>query len=273
MAFSVVEGEGRTYWCATDGSSTYYVGQLVAATAASKAQIDGTCVPLAVPAGIADTSNFQLILGVVVGLNRRTPQYSTAYQAEYDTGVTTQAAQLARDYTGAEGMYNKNDPQVLVQITEITPYSIIRGNIFNGALGTAPTVVSDTVGTDSTGYTTAGTTTACDFTPVAGLGTIYCRTGNNQGLYRVTKDTSTTGPQTNTAFPYVVGKGDTFVRVPLRQGFSDIYIAGPGLFVDCSNNASTTSFQVFVYELKLQDAGRETVDFRFTADHFCFARA
>ena len=51
MGFSILEGEGRTFWVAANGSSTYYIGQLVSYIAASKGQTNGTVVPLAVPAG------------------------------------------------------------------------------------------------------------------------------------------------------------------------------------------------------------------------------
>lgn len=271
MAFRVVENPLRTFWASTDGSSTYYVGQLVAYNAASKAAMAGTVVPLAVPAGAADATNYQVIAGIVVGINNRTAVSNSTGQ--YATGVVTQAAQLARDWAFQEGMYVKGDPQVLVQVMEISPNTVIEGNIYNAALGTAPTVVTDTAGTDATGYTSAGTTGACDFTPVADVCTIYCRSGKNAGLYRTSHDTSTTAPQTVVGFPNDVALGDKFVRVPLKQGLSHIYIAGPGLYIDCSKTAATNTFQVLVYELNLENAGKETAQFRFTSPHFDYARA
>ena len=275
MPFTIVEGEGRTLWCASDGSSTYYIGQLVSLVAASKAQILGTVVPLAVPAGVQDLTNFQIPFGVVVGFNALTPTYTTVGSAslQYATGVITQADQLARSWTGAEGMYSKGDPQLLIQVARIYPGTIIRGPICNAALGTAPTVVADTVGTDTTGYTTAATTGACEFTPVADLATIYCRSGKNMGLYRVTHDTSTTQPDCNIAFPYDVALGDTFVRVPLKQGISYIYISGPGLYINSALGLATNYFTVFVSKLDLRDAGNETADFEFCTAHFDNYRA
>jgi hypothetical protein len=271
MAFSVVKNGGeRPIWMSTDGASTYYIGQIVTIIGASKANIAGTIKPLAVPAGVADTTNFQIPFGIVVGFNDRTETSDAT--GIYATGVLTQAAQLARTYFGAEGMYAKGDPQLLVQVERIFPHTLIRGNIYNAALGTAPTVVSDTGGADTTGYTTAGTTGACDFTPVANVCSIYCRSGRNAGLYRTTNDTSTTAPDVTVAFPYDVALGDTFVRVPLKQGLSQIYIGGPGLYIDCSLTA-TNNFMVFVEGLNLENAGKETADFTFAADHFANARA
>ncbi len=262
-------------WVPVDGSSTYYMGQIVSIVAASKGMTLSAVVPLAVPAGAVDLTNFQIPYGVVTGFNTRTPTYATvgSMSLQYEAGVITQAAQLARDFVGAEGMYSKSDPQVLIQITRITPESVLRGPICNAALGTAPTVVTDTGGADTTGYTSAGTTGACDFTPVADVCSIYCRKGSNMGLYRTTHDTSTTAPDANIAFPYDVALGDTFVRVPLKQGFSYAYIAGPGLYIDCGTNFGATNyFLLFVQKLDLRDAGKEIAEFSFSPEHFTFVR-
>jgi hypothetical protein len=275
MPFDIVEGESRVLWTATDGSSTYYKGQLVSIVAASKAMIIGNVVPLAVPAGIADLTNFQIPFGVVIGFNRRSPRYTTvgSMSLEYDTAVITQEDQLARDWTGAEGMYTKGDPQVLLQVATINCTTILRGPICTSALGTAPTVVTDTGGADTTGYTTGGTTTASQLTGVADLTTIYCRTGKNMGLYRTTHDTTTISPDCNIAFPYDVASGDTFVRVPLKQGLSYIYIAGPGLYIDSVLGMATNYFAVMVYKLDLRDAGKEIAEFSFLPEHFTVRRA
>ena len=218
VAEGVATGGARTLWVSGDGSSTYYKGQLVSLVAASKAQVTGTVVPLAVPAGLADLSNFQVPFGVVLGFNDRSPTWNSTILAESGGGaIATQAAQLARDVILGGGMYSPNDPQLLMKISIITPWTVLEGPIFNAAIGTAPTLLTDTAGS-ATGYTTAGTTNACEFTPVANSCTIYCRSGANAGLYRVTNDTSTTAPDVTVAFPYDVAIGDTFVRVGAKQG-------------------------------------------------------
>jgi hypothetical protein len=239
--------------------------------AASKAHVTGTVAPLAVPAGVADTTNFQIPFGVVLGFNERTPTWSSTLLTETATGVLTQAAQVARDPILSSGMYKSSDPQLLMKIAVIDPWTVLEGPIFNAAIGTAPTVVSSTAA-DTTGWTTAGTTGACDFTPVANICTAYCRTGANAGLYRVTNDVSTTAPDVTVAFPYDVAIGDTFVRVPLKQGASDIYIGGPGLYIDCSLTA-TDNFQVIVWKLDLREAGKEVAQFSFAPLHYDRARA
>lgn len=271
--FKVVEGEGRTFWCSTNGSSTYYIGQIVAIQQASKANaVGGTCVPLAVPAGDADTTNFQVILGVVSGTNNRTPLSNSTGQ--YITGVTTQAAQLARESAFQEGMYAKGDPQALVLVTEITPNTVIEGPIFDTTYKVVTPVSTVSASTDTDGMVSANTTiNAATFTPVANRATIYCRSGANAGLYRVTASTSTTAPQVTVAFPYDIAVGDTFCYVPLKQGLSRVYIDGPGLFLDSNDGGATNNFNVFVYKLDLATAGKESAQFRFATTHFDSMRA
>ena len=271
--FEIAEGTARTFQAMTDGTSTYYLGQLVAYSAASKAATPGTVVPLAVPAGAFDTTNFQTIAGIVVGIDDKTPTY--AAMGQYVTGVVTQAAQLARSFYhgGPTGMYAPRDPQVILTIAEITPNTVIRGPICETG-GTAPTVETDTGGADSTGYTTAGTQSASSFTPVANTCSVFCRTGKNMGLYRTTNDTSTTAMDVTVAFPYDVVAGDTFVRLSLKQGLSLIYISGPGMYIDNTLSGGTTNyFSAFVYNIKADEAGKETAEFRFDGCHFSQIRS
>jgi len=270
MSFKL-EGPARVVQFPGDGASTYYVGQLVAFTAASKAQINGGVVPLAVPAGEADLTNDQVVAGIVVGFNRRTPTYSATWKANYDGGtITDQATQLARDWALNKGMYAIGDPQLLIDVAMIDSTTLIEGPIFNAAYGTAITVATDSDGTDTTGYTTAGLSSAVDFTNVDMLGTTYFRTGANAGLYRVTANTTTTAPANDTAFPYDVASGDAFVSVPVKKGFSKIYIAGPGMYIDGSKPPGTNAFEVICENLDLSKAGSEKALFRFTPLHFHF---
>lgn len=281
MPFDIIEGEGRTFWVSTDGSSTYYKGQLVSYTPATLTnETNGAVVPLAVSAGAADATNMQIIAGVVVGFNRRTPQYTTvgSMSLEYDTGVVTRAAQVARDWTGQEGMYSKGDPQVLIQIAEILPTTVLRGPICKSALGTAVGVITLTAvgASPADGMVTAATSGSADAASILSCGTIYCRSGANMGLYRVNKNTTITAPSVTTAFPYAEVIGDTFVVVPLKQGNSTIDIEGPGLYINSAAApviAGTSRFNVFVYKLYLAEVGKEYADFRFGGDHFCRFRA
>lgn len=272
--FDIAEGTARTFWCNTNGSSTYYIGQLVAFTIASKAQGLGTVTPLAVPAGLNDSTNDQVVAGIVVGFSDQNPVYNATY-GQYITGVATQAAQLTRKTTGiynqGRGMYAPKDPQALVEVAEILPTTLIKGYICQTG-GNAPRVLTSSAA-DTTGGTSALTTNACEFTPVANTCTIYCRTGTNAGLYRVTNDTSATAPAVTIGFPEDVAIGDTFVRAAIKQGSSQIYISGPGLYIDNTLGASASNcFSAFVYHLDLREAGKEYAVFRFSPLHFIVGR-
>jgi len=277
-AFSILEGKGRTFWVNTNSAGTYYLGGIVVwnSDAVTNA-VNGAVAPLTAASGAADTTLRQVIAGVVVGFDDRTPIYDATTGLQTMTGSkVTQALQLARDWVGSEGMYIKGDPQAKVQIAEIVPNTILRGPIFNGSWGTAPTLLTVSATTDTDGLVTGNTTTnATSFTNVLNMGTIYCRSGRNAGLYRVSKDTSTTVPTVTTAFPYDVALGDTFVRVPFKQGLSGLTIPTGGVFVNCGAGpvlAGTDLFEVIVYSMDLQKAGAETVDFRFVGDHFSHLR-
>ena len=193
------------------------------------------------------------------------------------TSIAAQAARVSAGIFGQEGMYAKNDPQVMLLIEPIDSNTLIEAPIFNAALLTPPTVIT-TSAASATGFTSAGTTSACDFTPVAGNCGMYCRSGSNQGIFRTTIDTSTTAPQTEVAFPAAGGVaiGDTFVRVPLKHGKSDIYIGGSdyvGMYINCAQSPASNTFQVIVRHLALEEAGKERAIFKFTSDHFANARA
>jgi hypothetical protein len=272
MSFKI-ENPHRVVQFPGDTTSTYYVGQIVSFTAASKAAIPGAVVPLAVASGVADLANQQVIAGVVVGFNNRTPVYDATLKANSAGGtIVTQAQQLARDWALNKGMYVIGDPQLLIDVAIIDPCSLIEGPIFAGAYGTACVVGTDTGGADTTGYTTAGTTTTLGFTGVNDFATVYCRTGANAGLYRTLNSTSATAPDVEAAFPFDVVAGDTFVGAPLKQGFSYIYIAGPGMYIDQSASPATNYFEVIVEKVDLKVAGSEKALFRFCPQHFNFYR-
>jgi len=270
MGFSVVGGSdqcNRLIPCGTDGSSTYYVGQIVAITQASIAvATGGAVVPLAVPAGVADLTNKQTVFGIVGGMNDRSPTVDSTYGQKI-VGVTTIASLAARTSVFNGGMYSIADSQPLVFVTPLHGDTLIEGPLFNATNGVVPTLLTATVAS-SDGCITAPTTNACDFTPAANLATIYCRTGANAGIYRKTSDTSTTAPTTTIAFPKAIAVGDTFIRVPLAQGISYGYIAGPGMFFDCSKPPATNYFTLIVEKLALEVSGQERAQFRFTPIHF-----
>jgi hypothetical protein len=236
-------------------SQTCYVGQFVTLGATG----NHSGVKPWVVAGAADTTTDVVPFGVVVGTNNRTPLYSSTYSAEYVTSVQSQANQVSRDTTGAEGMWSKGDPCAMVQVAVIGPGSIIKGKIFNATYGTAPTVRTVTTGSTTGAGFVAG---AADFTPVAYNAYHHFRSGANMGIGRVGYDTSTTTQTVYIYYPYDIAIGDTLVSVNVGLGATKAFIDAAGMFIDTS--AALTSHYIWaeVLKLELSTAGQEAVIFR-----------
>lgn len=206
--------------------------------------------------------------GVIVATNDYNKAYDTTVKADKITGLNTQAALAARDYRGVEGVWGKGDSQPFVQIARITGETVLKGCLYNSTLGTAPTVVTVSTGSATgLGYTATGQ----DFTPVSEKATIYCRSGANKGIYRVSSDTSTTVKTTAVPFPNDIAVGDTFVSVPLvPNGECQIRTDAEARFIDISADghlAAATYIRIHVEALDLSEAGKECVYFRFAAAH------
>ncbi len=273
MAFKVVSGSPRTAWFPVNmvsAASTLYLGQLSFFPVA-----DNGLAPLAAATGAEDTSGKQVITGIVVGTNDLTPTFDATY-GQYITAVDTLALQQARRQLGAEGMFAKGDPQALVQVDLLSAQSVIKANIGGSAtvMATAPTLLTVTTGsTTGTGFTSNAT----QFTPVAQLATVHCRTGGNAGLYRISSNTSTTAFTFTTLWPNAIAIGDTFVAVPYRLGFCYANINTTtgklGLWLNGTALDATNSFIIDVIEMDLAVAGSETITFRFAPGHFDYTRA
>jgi hypothetical protein len=273
MGFQIVGNipESDTLWVPCDATTggNLYVGQLVrfGLTAFNGA------APLADAAGAADTTTAATnsIAGVVIGDNNFN-QTSVATYGQYQTcaGTQTQTLQLARNFLGVEGItYIKGDPQPFVKIALITPLTRLRGPICNATFGVAPTVCTVT----TAGATGAGFVgNAVDVTPVANMCTCYFRTGLNAGLYRVCKDANATTHTFDTYYPYAIAVGDTCVILPYKIGYSAININTTsnyvGVCLDCSVTPATDYFGAFVDALDFRVSGKESIYFRFAANHF-----
>jgi hypothetical protein len=271
MGFKIAKGSPPTYkiWVPLDrtaATTTLYVGQLVKCDSGS---FNGVA-PLAVASGAADTSQKQVVYGVVVGTNDfpQTENFVATY-GQYISAVQTSAQQIAHKQMGVEGMHPKGDPLPMVEIALITPQTILEAPICNATLGVAPTVV-----TASAVNATAGlgmTTGSVDVATVANLCTTYCRTGANAGIYRVNKSASATTHTFDHYWPYTLAIGDTFVTVPLRQGVSFAQINSTagyiGMCLDCAATPATNYFALDVLQLDLSKAGKEKAIFKFNACH------
>jgi hypothetical protein len=263
MGFRRAHGTPNLMWFPVDATDTLYRGQLVKSTS------DGVA-PLGAASGANDATGDANIVGIVVGDNNMTPVYDSTYKTYKITAVATQALLAARD-TILHKMAPKGDKRAMVLVDVIDPLTWIYGPIFNAAYGTAPSLLTATVASTDGGVT-APTTNACDFTPVADLCTIYCRSGANAGQDRVTTDTSTTQPTVTHAFMEDIAVGDTFVRVPLRTGWCYMQTeATESMYINAAASPATDYWTIFVKDLILAEAGKEHAIFRFAHTVHAFA--
>ena len=275
MSISVVHGSPQTIWAPVNPAATVYVGSLVCLDYSALATSEGVVVRPVAAGASGVTSIGDVPIGVVIGTNNRVPTYSATYKQEY---ITSEAAAgphtpVTGKYFGVEGPWNKSENMAFVKIAVINACSVLRAPICNGSIGTAPSLLTATAG-DASGLTV--TTNAANFTPVAGKGTIYCRTGLNRGEYRVTDDTSTTVAAWDHAMSSDTAVGDTFVRVPLRTIGTSYVTIGDGTvasFIDCAKTPATDYDIIHVLRLDLSEAGKEYAEFTFDGDVFASARA
>ena len=257
-------------WAPVNATDTYRVGALVGWEAGA---FDGVVMAGTAEAGPAVTTQ---ICGIIEGVDTLEPLYvnNTTANGDYVAGVVAVADQEASQIQPAPDrgqIAPMGDKAVYVKIALLTPFTKVRVPLFNAAFGTAPTVQT---------VTTAGTTGfianecvmgAADFTPIANQAALYCRTGKNKGVTRITDSTSTTQPTCDQGFPSAtVDVGDTFVTVPCRQfGVSHLQTDAEGLYFNTAGSASTGSHWLFnVLELNLEVAGNENVVGWFGIGHF-----
>lgn len=258
LVWAYVDQAARSY-------ETLYEGQLVYSLS------DGVA-NLGQASGASDTSGKKVPWGVVVGQNRLDPLYSATYKGFYITSEDPHST--TTQYVLNEGMIPKGDKSAAVLVELIGPHTVLKGRIFNASYGTAITVGTvTTASTTGAGFTCSGGLSDAS-TPVADLGTVYCRSGANRGLYRVTTDTSATVKTVDHYFPNDIAVGDTFVNVQMRPwGNSYVQTDAEATFFDASANPASNYWTIDVVKLDLSTAGDEYVLFRFSTDHFCLKRA
>ena len=271
MGFSIIKDAGEVIWIPVEPGATVYNGAIVSIDHSGLADGIAT-MPVAV--GASNTTNKDVPFGICVGNNLKNQLYSSTYKTNYITAVAAGSSHGdVTEYAMVDGVFGKTDKQAMIQVQLIKgSNTTIRGNIYNAAVGTAPTLLTATVAsTDGLGTTTNAT----QVTPVANLCSIYCRKGGNPGAYRILDTTSTTVHTWTKAMNNDIAIGDTFVIAPLRM-FGTTYMqlsATVGLWVEASATPATNYFVVEVERLDLSEAGKEYVEFRFNADNFCAARA
>lgn len=257
-----------------DAATVFYTGSIVTNVKANKDLTQDGILLMGAAVGVADTTAFKVPLGIVTGFNcfPRNETFSSGRQ--YLTAVTSANYHAATtDYLGlgSEHTMIGDGPKALVAL--IDPCTYIKAPIFNSTWGTAisvGTVTAAGVSTTGAGFTSS---TVSDYTPVAGLCSVYCRSGANKGALRVTSDTSTTVKTVFDYFKYDIAAGDTFVSVPLRLGTCYIQLDATSSFIDASASPATNYYIVDVVELNLREPGQEYAIFKFQPDQFSAARA
>jgi hypothetical protein len=268
----IVDGGMQKVWLPIKPAATIYVGSLVCI---DQSALDEGVIVRPLAAGASNTTNKDRPLGVCVGTNNKNPLWSSTYLAEYitDPGATGVRSNAA-EQVGVEGPWAKGDKIAMVEVQLISPHTILQAPIRNNAIGTALSVLTSTAG-NANGLTV--TTGACDFTPVANVCSIYCRSGVNAGQYRITDDTSTTVAAWDVEMlKTTAGTGETYVRVPLRtHGVSYVQLGDSTVcsYINASKTPATDYDIIHVVRLDLSVAGHEFAEFMFDQDAFCTARA
>ena len=274
MAFTIVHGnQEQLQWMPVEPAEVIRTGSIVTVDTATP--LEGV-QPIGAAAGASNTTNKDIPLGVVVGNNahRHNVSWDSTNMAEQITQVAAGSVYgSTTEYEGVEGPYAKGDRQAYVLVHRIDPSTVIRGPIFNAAVGTAPSVVTATVasGGDGIGCTTG----ASDVATVANFATIFIRSGGNRGIYRTLTSASDTAHTWLKAMPTDVAVGDTAVVINgLRPyGISYAQFDAEALYINCAAALTSDYYIIDVRRLDLSEAGNEYVEFTFNADNFCAARA
>ena len=268
--FEVMQGSLGRYWFPVDSTdrSTWeiaYEGQLVYSVS------DGVA-NLGQASGASDTSGKKIPLGPIVGVNAAAPTYNSTYKGLQITQSDPHSPTAEFRLQGGSGLWPVNDPCAYVLVDVIGPQTVLKGRIFNATYGTAITVGTvSTASTTGAGFTS---TACCDVAGIADLSTVYCRSGANRGIYRITSDTSTTVKTVTQYFPFDIAVGDTFVGVPMRPyGPSYVQTDAEATFFNSAATPATNYWHINVLKLDLSEAGNEYVIFTFGADHFTLNRA
>lgn len=287
MSFQIISDVPHTLWGPVCGSSIpfteatprLHVGQLVKSTLGGFQRIDNAL-------GIGDSTHrlrtvvddinaasslsFNNVYGVVIGTNRKTPIFSTTYNAEYIDYVAPYSAGT-EDFVLGGGPWARGENRAMVKVALIDSTTILRGNIYSNTSG-APTAISELAITASSSGRSVTTATA-GYTPaLAGFNTVYFRSGGEVGTYRITNDTSATVHTWREHLANSTGAnanvGNNVVKVSLRaMGKSKMLTGVLGLWVDGGSSFTSNYFYIDVIRLDLSVAGSEYVDFRFDPLH------
>ena len=257
MSFEVVHDSPQGIWVPLLYETTIYVGGIIGWDATDVADREGAEM-LPVAAGAFNTTNYDIPFGVVIGTNLRNPVFNTTGKCEYITSATPHDSTTEFVLTG--GPYIGGGREHFAKVNIINPCTVLKGSLVDSAVGTAPAV-----GTVTTGDTNAVscTTGAMSVAPIAGLSTIYFRTGANKGTYRVLNSTSTTAHTWDTPCYADVAVDDTAVAVNVAPfGLSKVQLLATYMTCFDIDEACTSDyFGIDVIRLDLSEQYKEYVEF------------
>ena len=165
----------------------------------------------------------------------------------------------------------EGDKLAMALIHHIDATTVIRGDIYNAAVGTGSTLLTTTTGCGGDGI--GCVTNACQEAPETDLATLYMRSGANMGIYRTLTSSSTTTHTWLQGMPGTIAVGDTAVIVGLRPyGYCRCQFDAEALYVDSNADVASHYFGIHVRRLDLSVANGEYVEFTFDGDHFCTLR-
>jgi hypothetical protein len=257
-----------------DAATVFYQGSIVTTVKANADVTQDGVLLMGAAVGVADTTAKRIPCGLILGFNTMTETSSGGRAMCTAIASSSQHAATAQYMGGSNNIGIVRDGRPKAEIAVIDPCTYIKMPIWNATFGTAisvGTVTAAGVSTSGAGFTSS-TVSDCS-TPVAGMGTVYCRKGANKGVSRVTSDTSQTVKTVYDYFLDDIAAGDQFVSVPFREGMSYVQLDATSTFIDASQNSATHYYIVDVVELNLATPGEEYAIFRFTSEHFSFAYA
>jgi hypothetical protein len=221
---------------------TMYVGQLVQTSLLGSIGGNVSIADIAVDAPEDASKLIGICTGIVDGSSTYvTPVSGTAAYGQRTTYTATQATVKA-------------DGPSEVEVTLIIPgVTLVRSNIYNTTWGTALTEMENT--TQDTGGTDIVIANAL-VDMADDLGTIYCRSGANRGIYRTITDISTVTTQVTVPFPHTIEAGDVFVQASCVLGYGGMDLTTAFDAID-GNNAMNDYYSVYYHDINLEESGKE----------------
>jgi hypothetical protein len=257
----VVHGSPQTVWAQIVDSDTVYVGSIVTAS-------DEGVKPLAAASGSADCTNRQVVYGVCIGTNNRPDVYDTTYMTQKIVDATP-----AADDTDFMPLGDGPHPTFpkgvrMAKVAIVTPSTVLKMPIWNGAVGTALT--TGTITTDGASSCTVNSLGFADAGVKSTYETVYFRTGRYTGEYRVLDSRSSISLTWDKSLYSSTATGDTLVvATGLRpNGPARLTILAEGTGADGAGSNSADWFAVNVVRLDLTETGKEYVEFCFQPSHF-----